>query len=93
MPDCDKNVDGYTIIVYKPIKEINAENKSTLQFLDLMNDIDRDSEVSGTELRAKLRRYVNSEQVDFSLVKKYLPLCSDKVYRNIYNGGLMCELV
>jgi len=31
--------------------------------------------------------------VDFERVKKYISLFPDRVYRNIYQGGLMNELV
>ena len=86
-------VDGNTIIVYKPVANITEKNKSVLQFLDLMSVIDKYSEITGTELKSKLKRYVKSAKVDFSVVKEFLPLYPDKVYRNIYEGGLMSELV
>ena len=41
----------------------------------------------------KLKEFVNLLQVDFSVVKKYISLFPDRVYRNIYQGGLMGELV
>ena len=86
-------VDGNTIIVYKPATDITENNKSALQFLDLMSSIDRYSEIAGAELVAKLKKYVKAAKVDFSVVKELLPLYPDKVYRNIYEGGLMGELV
>ncbi len=55
--------------------------------------IDKYSEISGQELISKLKEYVSSVGVDFSVVKEYLSLYPDKVYRNIYEGGLMGELV
>ncbi len=86
-------VDGNTIIVYKPVTDITNKNKSVLQFLDLMSVIDKYSELTGMDLVAKLKKYVTTVKVDFSLVKELLPLYPDKVYRNIYEGGLMGELV
>ena len=88
-----QEIDGNTIVVYKPVADINEENKTALQFLDLMSVIDKYSEISGTELVNKLEDYVETVDVDFSVVKKYLPLYPDRVYRNIYDGGLMGELV
>ena len=88
-----QNIDGNTIIIYKPLAEITQENKSALQFLDLMSTIDRYSELSKDELAKKLKRYVEISKVNFDQVKKYLPLYPDRVYRNIYEGGLMNELV
>ena len=86
-------IDGNTIVVYKPVADINEENKAALQFLDLMLVIDKYSEISGAELVNKLKKYVETVGIDFSIVKKYLPLYPDRVYRNIYEGGLMGELV
>ena len=88
-----QNVDGNTIIVYKPMVEVNEKNKSALQFLDFMLVIDKYSEVSGKELEKRLRRYVELVELDFEMVKKYISLYPDKVYRNIYDGGLMGKLV
>lgn len=88
-----QEIDGNTIVVYKPVADINEENKAALQFLDLMLVIDKYSEISGTELVNKLKKYVETVGIDFSIVKKYLPLYPDRVYRNIYEGGLMGELV
>lgn len=88
-----QEIDGNTIVVYKPVAYINEENKTALQFLDLMSVIDKYSEISGAELVNKLKKNVETVGIDFSIVKKYLPLYPDRVYRNIYEGGLMGELV
>ena len=88
-----QEIDGNTIVVYKPVAEVTEKNKSALQFLDLMTVIDKYSEVFGSELVSKLKRYAASVKLDFSVVREYLPLYPDKVYRNIYDGGLMGELV
>ena len=88
-----QEIDGNTIVVYKPVADINEENKTALQFLDLMSVIDKYSEISGAELVNKLKKYVETVGIDFFIVKKYLPLYPDRVYRNIYDGGLMGELV
>lgn len=86
-------IDGNAIVVYKPVTKITDENKIALQFLDLMSVIDKYSGVTGKELVNKLRKYVNQVGLDFNLVKKYISLFPDRVYRNIYEGGLMSELV
>ena len=88
-----QDIDGNIIVVYKPVTRVTERNRSALQFLDLMSMIDKYSEISGDELLTKLKRYVDKTKVDFSVVKEYLPLYPDKVYRNIYEGGLMGELV
>ena len=86
-------IDGNTILVYKPVADVTEKNRSALQFLDLMSMIDKYSEISGAERLSKLKKYVSAVKLDFQTVKEYLSLYPDKVYRNIYEGGLMGELV
>lgn len=86
-------IDGRNLMVYKPITEITKESQTALQFLDLMTTIDKYSEISGNLLKMKLKEFVNILNVDFSIVKRYIALFPDRVYRNIYQGGLMGELV
>ena len=88
-----QKIDGNTVVVYKPVTDITEKNRSALQFLDLMSTIDKYSELSGEELISKLKKYVIAVKLDFQTVKEYLPLYPDKVFRNIYEGGLMGELV
>ena len=47
-------MDGYGIIVYKPTANITNENINEIEFLTLMTDIDRYSELSIDELKSKL---------------------------------------
>ena len=87
------DVGGRKIIVYKPLAKVTKENYKSLQFLDMMNVVDKYSELSFDELKEKIQEYVKENQIDFSQVKEYLPLYPDRVYRNLYIGGLMNELV
>ena len=87
------DIDGRRVIVYKPVAEITEENITTLQFLDLMSSIDKYSELTGDLLIEKLKQFVKDINVDFEQVKEYISLFPDRVYRNIYQGGLMNELV
>ena len=88
-----QNIEGYTIIVYKPTFEINEDNLSALQFLDLMKDIDKYSEIKGEEYKCKLNNFVDKTKVNFEYVKKYISSYPLIVYKNIYEGGLMNELL
>ena len=58
-----------------------------------MSTIDKYSEISGNEFSKRLREFVAMAGVNFELVKKYISLYPDRVYKNIYQGGLMSELV
>ena len=59
-----QNLGGYTIIVYKPTCEINEDNLSALQFLDLMKDIDKYSEIN-EEYKCKLTNFIDKTKVNF----------------------------
>ena len=87
------DIDGRQIIVYKPVVDVSKENKGALQFLDLMSTIDKYSEVRGGEFTKKIKNFISIADVDFEEVKKYIGLFPDRVYRNIYQGGLRNELV
>jgi len=87
------NVDGNRLIIYRPVAEINKDNASALQFLDLMTNIDSNSEITGKELKDRLDNYVTRINPDFDYVKEYLHLYPVRVYKNIYESGLMKELV
>ncbi len=86
-------IDGHVLIVYAPVVEITKDNISSLQFLDLMLNIDKYSELEGIKLKNKLQDYVKITNVNFDIVKEIIGLYPDRVYKNIYNGGLMNELV
>ena len=85
-------IDGRQIIVYKLVVMISEENRSALQFLDLMSTIDQYSEISGGEVTAKVKAFADSEGVNFQEVKKYISMFPERAYRNICETGLMDEL-
>lgn len=87
------NVLGFNILIYKPTMEITSNNIKELQFLDLMLNIDKYSEVDINEQRKKIQNYINNNNLNFELIKEYLPLYPDRIYKNLYNGGVMNELV
>ena len=66
---------------------------SALQFLDLLSCIDKYSELSGNELKTKLKSFVKKLNVNFNEVKEYISLYPDRTYRNIYECGLMNKLI
>ena len=83
----------YNMIIYKPVAKITKDNINELEFLELMLVIKKYSELQGKEYLNKLKEYVKNKNINFDIVKKYLPLYPSIVYRNIYEGGLMSELV
>ena len=87
------DIDGNNLIIYKPLSLITKDNIRELEFLSLMSIIDKYSELSGLEYRNKLKEYVNKVGINFIIVKEYISLFPAIVYKNIYEGGLMNELV
>lgn len=77
------------IILRKPRVEINDANYKSLQFLDLLKDIDLYSELEGKELNKKILAYMNKAGITFSDLKDFLSLYPDKIYRNMYNVGVL----
>lgn len=82
------SIDGRQIIVYKPVVMIFEENRSALQFLDLMSTIDRYSEVGSREFTDKVKTFIDAEEVDFQEVKKYISVFPSRTYQNICEAGL-----
>ena len=87
------NILGYNLIIYKPVVQITETNINELQFLDLMTNIDRYSELSNDNTQSKLKKYIYDNNINFQLIKKYLPLYPDKIYKNFYNFSIMKELL
>ncbi len=87
------DVGGNKLVIYKPLALITKDNVRELEFLDLMCIIDKYSELSGDEYKRKLKEYVKKVGINFDIVKKYISLYPNVVYKNIYEGGLMNELV
>ena len=81
------------ILVYQPLVEITSENKSAIQFLYLMLYYPKYAEIRGEYAKSKIANFAKQNCVDFSVVKKYLDLYPDRVFRSLYDGGVMNELV
>lgn len=78
-----------TIIVRKPKIEVTSANHLTLQFLDLIKDIDSLSELEGLSLNNKLRDYIRKANLEFKEIEKYLDYYPDKIYKNMYKVGIL----
>lgn len=76
-------------VVRKARTEITESNVRVLQFMDLLKDIEQYSEIDGKELTDCLARYVRSFNITKAEMDKYLPLYPDKIYKSIYETGLI----
>ena len=77
------------IIIRRPRIPVSEQNYRSLQFLDLMKDIDMVSEISGDALRRRLLAYMEQFSIRFSDLEPYLPYYPDKIYKNLYETRLM----
>ena len=77
------------IILRKPRTAVNAANAKALQLLDFLKEINLLAEVTGAELSQKIRAYMRRSGVLFEDLQPYLPLYPDKIFRNVYETGLL----
>ena len=77
------------VILRRPYVPVNGENVSELQFLDLMREIVDISELEGQDLTDKLTGYMREKNVSFARLEKYLPYYPERIYKNMYEVGLL----
>lgn len=77
------------MIIRKPKTTVTEENYRILQLLDLLKDIDYLSELTGEALTNRLLEYMDMCKIDFQEIESYLSLYPDKLYRNLYEVGLL----
>ena len=77
------------IIIRKPRVMIDESNYKSLQFLDLLKDIDLYSELEGKELNNKIKTYMEKSGLQFQQLEQYLSLYPDKIFRNMYKVGVL----
>ena len=64
-------------------------NYKQLQFLDLLKDIDFLSEEEGDEQKSRIISYMKSSGLAFRDLEQYLPYYPDRLFRNLYEVGLL----
>lgn len=80
------------VIVRRPKVPVTEKNYKTLQFLDMLKDVDIYSEVTGKPLQERLCRYMENAHLSISEMEAYFSYYPDKLYKNlvetrvIYNG-------
>lgn len=77
------------VVIRKPRVEVTEDNYKTLQFLDLMKDIDSYSEIEGEQLQKHLLRYMQAINLKFSMLEPYLSYYPDRIYKKMYETGLL----
>lgn len=77
------------VILRKPRIAVTDGNYKILQLLDLLTNLQYYSEIKGNALNRKIVSYIEMCEVKFNDIKLYLPLYPDKIYRNMYEAGLL----
>ena len=85
----ETRLGNFRIIVRRPYVTINDENAKVLQFLDLMKEIVNISELEGTDLTKRLLSYLKISGLDFNALKPYLSYYPDRIYKNMFEVGLL----
>jgi hypothetical protein len=85
----ETNLGGFKVILRRPCIEINDNNVNALQFLDLMKEVSDIAELEGKQLTDKLLEYMKRNELNFDLLQQYFPYYPDKIYRNMYEAGLI----
>ncbi|MDY6325462.1 MAG: hypothetical protein SPL99_10460 [Catonella sp.] len=80
------------VILYKPVAPITEKNVGALQFLDLMRDINIYCELDDADRNWAIKRYIDIQKPDINEIRKYLPLYPLRIYKNLYEGGILGEL-
>ena len=60
-----------------------------LQFLDLMKEVRDIAEMDGADLKDRLIGYMKANDLRFDILKPYFPYYPDRLYRNMYEAGLL----
>lgn len=82
-------IGGVRVIVRRPYVKVSDENMKILQFLDLMKEVIDISEITGKELTNRLTQYLKVNELDFKALDVYLPFYPERIYRNLYEVGLL----
>ena len=82
------SLKGQRVILRKPKTRVTEANYKTLQFLDLLKDIDIYADYIGREIAERLAKYLKDEQITEADIDRYISLYPDKVYRNFYEMRL-----
>ncbi len=83
------DIKGQKFIIRKPKAEVTEENVYTLQFLDFLSYIDKYLDGSSDNILDKLEKLIKDENITKELIDKYISLYSTRVYKNIYETGVV----
>lgn len=89
----DTKLGSLRVIIRRPQVEVNDDNADALQFLDLIKEVSDISELEGAELTDRLKGYMKANKLSFDTLRQYFPYYPDRIYRNMYEVGLLNGVV
>ena len=88
--ECKKTTLGRTrILLRKPRAMVTAANAKPLQLLDFLKEADLLAEAKGQDLSQRILAYMRRSSLAFQDLEPYLSLYPDKLFRNMYETGLL----
>ena len=86
-------IDNRKVNVYKPYVKINKGNVKVLEFLELIRNVYKCSELSDKDIKRKINKYIKIYNINFNKVKKYIEYYPNIIFRNFNKLGLMKKLI
>ena len=81
------SVKGRKIILKRPVTTITNDNKSYLELLDIIYDYGKYNEIYNDELLDKISHKFEQQLKNSNLLRRYIELYPDKIYKQLYKGG------
>ena len=81
------------LIIRRPRAKVTEENFRQLQLLDLLKDIDFYAESDMEKQKEQILSYMNACGIRFTDLNAFLPYYPDKIYKNMYEVGLLSSVL
>ena len=81
-----------TLILKKPCIPVTDANVSVLQFMDFLKEAIAISELDIYDLKERIYDYMKTKEIDFSQIERYLSYYPERIYKNMYEVGLLSGL-
>lgn len=79
----------FRVVIKRPYVPVTEQNANILQFLDLMKEVVDISELEGKELTQRLIEFMRVKGIRFGELVPYLSYYPEKIYKNMYEVGLL----
>lgn len=81
-----------TLILKKPCVTVTDENASVLQLMDFLKEAVAISELDIYDLKSRISDYMKTKEIAFSQIERYLSYYPERIYKNMYEVGLLSGL-